>query len=354
MTPVLSGLRLQASDDGEPRVSVAMHDNEISNLTDLVVDVVEPGVTLVNGRLLVDIAKSLPNQPLEVVAEGTRMELRCGRTRFELPTLPAEDYPALPEMPPRCGTVPGPVLAGAVSQVAVAAAREENLQHLTGVLLEVSGETVTLAATDRYRLAMRTLTWTPQEEGLVASALVPARTLQDAAKSLAAADEVHLALDRSGQGTGLLGIEGMARRSTTRQISGTFPTFRRLLPPTHTTEARVETLALVEAVKRVTVVERSSAVKLRFRDDELVLEAGSGDDQVGTDAIECRTEGAPMGSIAFNPGYLLEGLHAVGRPVTNMAFTEPGKPAVLTGAADMTARASDDYLYLLMPIRLSA
>lgn len=352
-TPILSGLRLQADGDAEPRVSVAMFDHDLSARAELVADVVDPGVAVVNGRLLVDIAKSLPNQPVEVIAEGSRLALRCGRTRFELPTLPAHEYPQLPQMPPASGSVPGVALAGAVSQVAIAAARGDAMANLTGILVEVADAVVTMAATDRYRLAVRRLQWTPLLAELRTSAIVPAKSLAESAKSLAAADEVRLALSDS-DGEPLVGIEGMHRHTTTRQISGEFPDYRKLLPTQHSTVARVDTQQLIEAVKRVSLVaERTSAVRLEFAGDEVTLEAGTGD-EVARDAIECATTGDQMERIAFNPAFLVEGLNALGRPVTHLGFTTSSKPVVLTGAADQTAEASDDYRYLLMPVRLPA
>jgi len=259
----------------------------------------------------------------------------------------------LPAMPDASGSVPGTVLASAVGQVAVAAGRDDALPFLTGVRVEVDGERVTLAATDRYRLAVRSFSWSPQSAEFSAAALVPARTLADAAKALAHADLVHLAFGSAARGEGLLGIEGLDRRTTTRLLDGDFPNYRSLLPKESTSVARVETAALTEAVKRVALVaERSSAVKMRFSGDELVLEAGSGDEPVGTDVIECHFSGEPMEQIAFNPTYLSEGLSAISQPVTNMAFTNPARPAVLTGAASFDADAADDYLYLLMPVRL--
>jgi DNA polymerase-3 subunit beta len=353
--PMLSGLRLESVDGADSRLSIASYDYEVSGRVEAVADVAEAGVALVNGRLLVDIARALPQQPVDVETEGTRLRVRCGRSTFELPTLPVEEYPPLPPMPEPSGGVPGTVLAGAVAQVAVAAGRDDALPFLTGVRIEVDGEQVTLAATDRYRLAVRTLRWTPRDPAFSAAALVPARTLADTAKALAHADEVHLAFGSASLGEGLLGIEGLDRRTTTRLLEGDFPKYRSLLPSESPTVARVETAALTEAVKRVALVaERSSAVKMLFNGSEVVLEAGAGDDAIGLDAIECSVSGAPMERIAFNPTYLLEGLAAINQPVTNMAFTNPNKPAVLTGAASFEADAADDYLYLLMPVRLPA
>ncbi len=351
--PMLSGLRIEAVDGDQPFVSIASYDYEVSGRVDVSADIATAGVTLVNGRLLVDIARALPAQPVDLEVDGTRLRVRCGRSTFELPTLPVEEYPPLPAMPEPSGHVPGSVLAGAVGQVAVAAGRDDALPFLTGVRVEVDGDAVTLAATDRYRLAVRTLSWTPASPDFSAAALVPARTMAETAKALAHAEQVHLAFGSASAGEGLLGIEGLRRRTTTRLLEGDFPKYRSLLPAESPTVVRVETAALTEAVKRVALVaERSSAVKMIFDGGELVLEAGAGDDAIGIDAIECVVHGEPMERIAFNPGYLLEGLQAINRPVTNMAFTNPNKPVVLTGAASFDADATDDYLYLLMPVRL--
>lgn len=351
--PMLSGLRLEVTEGAGSRLSIASYDYEVSGRVDVDADVAEGGVSLVNGRLLVDIARSLPNQPVDLETEGTRLRVRCGRSTFELPTLPVEEYPPLPAMPEPSGSVPGSVLAGAVGQVAVAAGRDDALPFLTGVRVEVDGDQVTLAATDRYRLAVRTFSWRPAAAEFTAAALVPARTLAETAKALAHADDVHLAFGSAAVGEGLLGIEGLDRRTTTRLLEGDFPKYRSLLPSESPTVVRVDTAALTEAVKRVALVaERSSAVKMIFNDQEVVLEAGAGDDAIGLDAIECVMTGEPLDRIAFNPAYLLEGLAAINQPVTNMAFTNANKPAVLTGASTLEADAVDDYLYLLMPVRL--
>lgn len=350
--PMLAGLRLEAR-TADGMLAIASFDFEVSGRVEIPAEVFEDGVALVNGRLLVDIVKALPAAPVQVEIAGTRLRVRCGRTSYELPTLPVEEYPALPAMPPASGNVPGHVLAQAVSQVAVAAGRDDALPFLTGVRVEVQGERITLLATDRYRLGVRYLQWNPSDPDFASAALVPARTLSETAKALAHADQVSLAFGGAGVGEGLLGIEGLGRRTTTRLLEGALPDLGKLLPNAAATTARVETAALTEAVKRVSLVaDRSSAVKLLFSDSEVVLEGGTGDDAVALDAIECRLSGNPLERVAFNPVFLTDGLSAINAPVANIAFTEAGKAAVISGAADFDAPADDSYLYLLMPLRL--
>jgi DNA polymerase III subunit beta len=364
--PVLAGLLLEAGDAG---LTVSGFDYEVSARVELDAEVSEPGRALVSGRLLADITRSLPPRPVEMVSTGggvggQKVTLTCGNSRFTLLTLPDEDYPTLPDMPAATGTVPGDVFAAAVGQVAVAAGRDDTLPVLTGIRVEIEDESVTLAATDRYRLAVRELQWTPEQTAASASALVPARTLTDTAKALAAADKVVVALATGGTGEGLIGFDGGGRRTTTRLLDGEFPKYRSLLPAESAGVATVETGPFIESVKRVSLVaERNTPVRLSFAEGMVTLDAGTGDEAQASETLEATLAGDPI-AIAFNPGYLLDGLSALGRPHAQLAFTAPTRPAVLTGrpaagadgggAADAGGAAGvDRYRYLLMPVRLS-
>jgi len=243
--------------------------------------------------------------------------------------------------------------------VAIAAGRDDTLPVLTGIRVEIDGDTVTLAATDRYRLAVREFTWRPEQTGLDAIALVPARTLADTAKSLATVDSVAIALANGASGEGLMGFDGGGRRTTTRLLEGEFPKYRALLPSEALTVADVDTSALVEAVKRVALVaERNTPVRLSFTAGELQLDAGSGDEAQATESLACALDGEAI-SIAFNPQFLLDGLGAVDAAVSRLSFTTSTKPAVLTGGAagdgstGGVGGAGGAYRYLLMPVRLS-
>jgi DNA polymerase-3 subunit beta len=345
--PMLAGLLVDASGDG---LTLSSFDYEVSGRVAVLADVDEPGRVLVSGRLLADIARALPAAPVTVTSEGSRVEVRCGRSSFTLPTLPVEDYPTLPDMPGSTGTVPGATLAAAVAQVAVAAGRDDTLPTLTGIRIEIADTQLTLAATDRYRLAVRDFPWSPEHSGLDTNALVPARTLADTAKSLGHCDVVHLALSASGAGDGLIGFEGDGRRTTSRLLDGEFPKYRALLPSESATVASVETSSLVDAVKRVALVaERNTPVRLMFSGDEVELRAGAGDEAQATEAVECAVDGDAI-EIAFNPQYLLDGLSALDDASTRLSFTTSTRPAVLTGGSSDSAPS---YRYLLMPVRLS-
>ncbi len=261
-TPVLSCLLIEAGHDG---LVLSTFDYETSARATLSAEVSDEGKALVSGRLLADIVRSLPAKPVELVLDGARVSLTCGSARFTLQTMPVEDYPTLPEMPGAAGTVKSDVFSHAVAQAVTAAGRDDMLPVLTGVRLEIDGNTISLLATDRFRLSIRELAWDPVTPEETIAALVPAKVLADTAKSLTSGSEVTVALSTSGAGEGIIGFEGAAaggsRRTTTRLLDGEFPKVRTLFPNEHLTVVKVEKAALVESVKRVSLVaERNTAV----------------------------------------------------------------------------------------------
>jgi DNA polymerase-3 subunit beta len=348
--PVLAGLLIQADEDGTLHLS--SFDYEVSARIKVAAEVSDPGTVLVSGRLLADISRSLPDKPVDVAVDGARVSLSCGSSRFTLLTMPVEEYPQLPPMPDGSGTIAGDVFTEAVSQVTIAASKDETLPILTGVRMEIDGERLTLMATDRYRLAMRTLNWRPSSPEISSVALVRARTLSEVSKALGAAGDVALALSDKEE-TELIGFEVGGRRTTSLLVDGEYPKVRALFPAESPIHAVVETQALIEAVRRVALVaERNTPVRLTFADDSLTLEAGAGEDAQASEALANTLTGEAL-SIAFNPHFLIDGLSALNAPFARLSFTQPQKPAVLTGQAELDGEDDDNYRYLLMPVRLA-
>ncbi|RAY14701.1 DNA polymerase III subunit beta [Actinomadura craniellae] len=348
-TPVLAGMHIEAGDT----LRLSAFDYEVSAQVSTDIDLDEAGTALVSGRLLAEICRALPAQPVDVTTDGAKVMLSCGSAKFTLLTMPVEDYPTLPELPPVAGAVGSDEFAAAVGQVAIAAGRDDTIPMLTGVRVEIEGETVTLASTDRYRLAVREMHWKPERPDFSAVALVPAKTLADTAKSLTTGAEVSIALGGTkGSGDGMIGFSGGGRRTTSRLLDGDFVKYRSLLPSEYAGLAEVQTAAFSEAVKRVSLVaERNTPVRLSFRQGEVVLEAGTGDEAQAVEALEATLEGDDI-DIAFNPGFLLDGLSAIGSDTARLSFTTPTKPAVLTGKPPAEG-ADPNYRYLIMPVRLS-
>ncbi|MFJ3904582.1 DNA polymerase III subunit beta [Streptomyces sp. NPDC090025] len=340
--PVLGGLLLTAADG---RLTVLGLDHEASARIEVAADVPGAGRALVLGRRLLDICKVLPPGPVECAVEGARLSVTGGDARFGLSLLPLDDHPAPPALPARRGEVSAAAFATAVGQVAVAAGRDDALPVLTGVRLALDGTTMTLAATDRYRYAVRDLEWRP-EPGAAAEPLdvvVPARRLTEIARSLAGSGTLRLALDG-----GSLGFESAGLRTTTRLLDGRLPRHDKLFALGEHALAVTERAPLVAAVKRVAVVaEGDSPVQLAFDGTTVHLQAGYEDD-VASQRLPATMSGAAPMTVAFNPGYLLDALGSFEADEIGLRLLGPGQRALLTDATD---GGEGGHRHLLMSVK---
>lgn len=346
--PLLTGLHLVAE---KSNLVLSGSDADVSGQANVDADVEQPGTVLVPGRLLADITKSLPSAKIQFALNGNRVDITCGRSSFTIPTMPVAEYPPLPVMPEVSGTISGDDLAGAIAQVAIAASRDETLPAFTGIKFDVEGSVITMAATDRYRLAVRELSWNPVSTSISTHTLIPARFLHEATKSLATSKSVALAFAASNEG--LFGIAGNGRQTTSRILAADFPPYRTLLPTESTSIAQVKTSELIDSVKRVALVlDREAPIKITFKENEAIVFGGGGSGELAAaqEVIEATNNGEEI-SIAFNHQFLLDGLHAIDSAVAVIAMTTPIRPAVITGAAEMGADSDDSFKYLLMPIR---
>lgn len=356
--PILAGLLIRAD---ARSVVFSSFDYETSARISVAAEVSEDGVALVSGRLLADISRSLPNKPVVLTASESHMELVCGSARFTLQTLPVSDYPELPVMPEATGTVRAGDFAKAVQQVVVAAGRDELLPVFTGVRLEITEDRLDLLATDRYRMALKELDWNPTATKASGSALVPARVLADAAKSMISGDTVTISLSAATSGEGLIGLEGDgpggSRQITTRLLDGEFPRVRHLMDITAALAIRVSTQDLIAAVKRVGLVaERNTSLRMIIDEASITLEAATGDQAQASEAVTAVVENESaepaITAAGFNPHYLSDALTAVDSPYVHFSFTAPGKPCLVTGLEELDADPATDYRHVIMLMRL--
>lgn len=348
--PELLGIMI----DVDTSITLTGSDLETSTKAILKADISSKGKVLVPGRLLAEIARALPNKPITFILDGTRVLVTAGTAKFTLPTLSVHEYPNLPELPETAGVIPSDVFAHAVNQVAIAAGKDDSLPTLTGVHIEINHNKITLAATDRYRLAVRELNWQAKNSEIEVNTLVRARTLADAAKSLTAHSQVTLALSPTGSNERLVGFLSELKTMTSRTLDGTFPPFKHLLPTNSVAEATIEVGPFLDSVRRVALVtDKTVPLRLIFTSNSLQLEAGAGEDAQATEELEIIYTGEPI-SIAFNPQYLTDGLQAIGTPYVQINFTGASKPAVLTGKHELNGARDESYQYLLMPMRYSA
>ncbi len=377
--PLLGGLLLEAEGD---RLRVSGLDHEASARVETEAETIRPGRALVMGRRLLDVCRVLPEGPVTVAVDSpSRLTLGAGGARFGLSLLPLQDYPAPPGVPEVRGEVDAPSFAAAVAQVAAAAGRDETLPALTGLRLALTSETLTLAATDRYRYALRTIPWKPTGAGLPSAAapeteapatetaetgvsaaeaveaaahaveavaaaahaveaLVPARRLAELTRALATEPgTLTVALD-----DGTLALATSTRRATTRLLEGRLPRHDKLFALGDTpATAALDRAPLTEAVKRVAVVaDRDSPIHLTFTGDTVHLQAGHEDD-VASQHVPAHLDGEAPLTVAFNPAYLLEALTTFEASTLHLHLQGPGQRALLT--------AGPTHQHLLMSMR---
>lgn len=346
--PVLAGMKVEADKDGS--VALSSYDPDISSHAVIEAAVDEPGTTLVHGRLLSDFARALPNKPIDMELKGAKLEVVCGSSHISMQSMPLEDYPSAPPMPEVSGVVDGALWQETVAQVVTAASSDDTLPLLVSVCIEIEGKTMSLMATDRYRLAVRDLTWEPANEDASHRILVRASRLSDIAKALGSVGKVELAIDNSGR-TGMIGFSAAGRHNVARLIDGEYPQVRNLFPSEATGYAVIGRQEMLDAIKRARlVVEKNSAVRLSFSEGQVILEAGQGDNAQTSEALEATLHGEDI-VMAFNPSFLQEGLGATSAPYVRLSFTSASKPAVLTAQPEIDGEDDQEFRLLLMPIR---
>jgi len=336
---VLGGIRLKASTG---RLELAATDMELSLRASLEADVDGDGEVVVPGRLLLDIVRSLPESEvtLEQRPEESVLLISSGSASYRVHTYSAEDFPRLPDVEALpLHAVDREALLETIGRVGRSASRDESRPVLTGILVRFEPGKLVMAATDSYRLAVKeTPSATPLPD---LEAIIPARALQELSRIASGADELQLGVHENHV---VFGVDGAWL--TTRRIDGQFPNYRQLLPEQFEHELQLPREELLDVVRRVALMaQRNSPLRLRFSDGELTVSA------ITQDVGEAReTLPAPYAAdtmeIGFNADFLRDGLESVDSPTVRLKLISPLRPAVLEGE-------TDDYTYLIMPIRLA-
>lgn len=335
--PVLSGVRLDV--DAET-LTVTGTDLELTIRLSVPVHSDQPGSAVVPARLVGEIVKALPAGAVEVSLSDDEMSISAGRSQFSVRPLSLSDYPAQVETDAEPVTLQSSVVAEALRQVVRAASTDDARAVLTGVLIASEDDGLKMVATDSYRLAVREL---PQSSMLAAGqkVLVPSRALAELQRILSGNAELAVRL-----GAREAVFESGETRLTTRLIEGEYPNYRNLLPSSYPNVLTVGRDALLESLRRVKILAQDSTpVRLTLGGDTLQLTAITQDVGNAHEEIDAAYDGAEM-TVAFNPDYLAAGIDAVEGDEVTLATMDPMKPAVLRGVGH------DDYLYLLMPVRV--
>ena len=354
--PILSGVLLEAarSDDGQTVLTLSSFDYEVSAQTEITADIEAPGRVLVSGRLLAEIASRLPHAPVVFSTEESRITVSCGSAHFTLLSMPVEEYPTLPQIGETSGSLDAEAFAKAVAQVAVAASRDDVTPVITGVQLEVSRTSLSLVATDRYRVAVREIEWAAGDSIVEpVTALVPSRTLTEIGKTFGHSGTLSIAITSTDERE-LIAFRADKRTVTSLLIKGNFPPVKRLFPENVDNYAVMNTAELVEATRRVSLVlEREAALRFSFSLDGLTLEAIGSEQAQASETIDAFLTGGDT-VVSLKPQFLLDGLGAVHSEFVRISFTKtdnPNKPGpvLITSQSSKDQAGADNYKYLLQP-----
>ena len=298
------------------------------------------GAAVVPARLVGDIVKALPAGAVQIELGDEEMSISAGRSQFSVRPLSLDDYPSQAEPSADAVTLPAAAMADALRQVVRAASTDDARAVLTGVLLASDDDGLRMVATDSYRLAVRDL---PDTDVLASGqkVLIPGRALNELQRILGDVEQLQVRLgDREAT------FEAAGTRLSTRLIEGEFPNYRNLLPSSYPNLLTVDKAAMIEAIRRVKILAQDSTpVRLTLGGDTVQLTAITQDVGNAVEEIDASYDGAEM-TVAFNPDYLAAGIDAIDADEVTLATMDPMKPAVLRGVG------RDDYLYLLMPVRV--
>ena len=335
--PVLAGVRMEVEGD---RLTITGSDLELTIRLTVQVGGERDGAAVVPARLVGDIVKALPAGAVEVELGEDELSISAGRSQFSVRPLSLDDYPAQSEPAADAVTLQAEAMSEALRQVVRAASTDDARVVLTGVLLTSEEEGVRMVATDSYRLAVRDL---PDSSvlGSGQKVLIPARALTELQRVIGDADELTVRL-----GERDATFEVGTTRLSTRLIEGEYPNVWNLLPSSHPNLLTVSKDSMMEAIRRVKILAQDSTpVRLTLGGDTVQLTAITQDVGNAAEEVDANYEGAEM-TVAFNPDYLAAGIDAIDSDDVTLATMDPMKPAVLRGVG------KDDYLYLLMPVRV--
>jgi DNA polymerase-3 subunit beta len=339
---ILAGILLRA--DGG-RLSLSATDMEISLRVSLEAQVEDEGSVVVPGRLLVDIVRLLPVGEVTIShrAEEGVVELTCGSASYRLNTYAAEDFPRLPEIEDESAfTVEKEAFVDTIARVGRSASRDESRPVLTGVLVRFEGDKLVMAATDSYRLSVKE-TSLSESPGREIEAIVPARALAELARIAQGGESGTIRVGVQ-ENQVVFGVDDVWL--TARRIDGQFPNYKQLLPETFEAEVTMPREEFLDVVRRTSVLaQRKSPLRLRFEDGELTVSAQTQDVGEAHESLPISYSGEPI-EIGFNADFLRDGLESVNDESVRLKLISPLRPGLIHGE-------SDDFLYLIMPIRLA-
>ncbi|MFJ3839414.1 hypothetical protein ACIPY6_28460 [Streptomyces sp. NPDC090054] len=336
--PVLAGMRLQSVDS---RLRLSVWDGMTAAHAEIDADIHEDGIVVTPGQMLQQVVGSLRKSEVTITDTSGDLEVTTLGAHFTLTSLDSHDYPALPSTPAAHGSVDGSDFAAAYKRVKAAMdpRAEGPFAGMSGIRVRVAGDTLTLTATDRYRIATAVIPW-QSDKPVEAMGVIPGKTLADNAAAIDG--RLHLALPADGSGT--CGMTGGGRQVSTMLIDPTlFPHRVDQLTVPKTGLIVGQAPELIDGIRAAMAVSESGKpVWINAGETGVTFRAGR--DSRSVVEVDARYEGESDVEVAINSTYLLDGL----TPIVGTAHIDvstPKLPALIYDPAD------DTYRYVVIPIR---
>ncbi|QIK78745.1 DNA polymerase III subunit beta [Sphingomonas piscis] len=340
--PILSNVLFDASEDGAIRLMATDLDLQVDE--SVPANVAQPGATTVSAHTLFDIVRKLPEgSQVELTAADGKMQVNAGRSRFNLSTLPRDDFPVIAEgdLPTRF-ELPAATLRQIIDKTRFAISSEETRYYLMGIFLHVADDQLKAAATDGHRLARVTVAKPDGADGMP-DVIVPRKCVAELRKLL---DEVEGTVEvslsptkvRFGLGSAVL---------TSKLIDGTFPDYNRVIPTGNDKLLKLDPKSFAQGVDRVSTIasEKTRAVKMSVDRDKITLSVTSPENGVATEEVPA-DYGAEGLEIGFNARYLLDILGEIDGDTVEVHLADAAAPTLLRESDKSNA------LYVLMPMRV--
>lgn len=351
--PTLAGVRIDATDKG---VMLSTLDNDVSTRITIEAEVETPGSVLVSGKLLTEIATRLPGDTVSINLEESKLHVISANAKFNLSIMPLNEYPNLPELPEIIGSFDGEKFSEAISQVGVAALKEDGSPAIQNIFFEIFENEISFTATDRFRIASRNISWKASGAAKEEQVLIPARVLIEAGKMFQTATEVSLGLLAGGERE-IISIQAGTKIVTSSLAKGSFPKVKALLDEKGAgSYAIVLASDLVDATKRVSLVteNRETAIHFVFSESGVLVETGTGEKASASETVPAHLVGEEI-SVWLKPKFVVDGVSCAHSEFVRLGFT-PALESGKAGPVMVTAHSSKDsvdvqrdYRYLMQP-----
>lgn len=342
--PILSGVMIEAKDK---EITLSVFDYEVSAKSSIAANVESEGTVLVLGKLLSEIVNKLPKDQVAFELVDNKVNVSSASAKFNLLTMPTSEYPELPSLPASSGEVDGQVFSQAVTQVAHAASKEDVTPVLTGVLIEAKNDSLSLVATDRYRVAVKSIPW---KSSVSDSVLIPARTLQEIARTFSNQGSLSISIEKTDERQ-MVAFSSNNKSVTSVLLKGNFPAVLSLFPENIEHEAVADVDEIVEATKRVSlVVEGDNPIRYNFTAENVNIKSITSETAQASEEVTIELSGEEIG-VSLKPQFVLDGLSGITTDHVSFGFTKNQQNPTKPGPLLFTEKGdkAGEFKYLLQP-----